>query len=204
MTTIRLAAAALNQTPMAWDSNRQHIVTAITGARDAGASVLCLPECCISGYGCEDAFFAKGVGQTSLDLLREIVPETGGMAVALGLPLHWQGVILNAAALACDGRLIGFAIKQNLAGYGIHYEPRWFQPWIPGKIDQVLVGETHYPIGDLLFDTVRLQQRLVIPGVLQGQTGAVAGRRGEQKIIIGVGVVRNIGVDVEDAVDLVL
>ncbi len=137
---------------MAWDSNREHILAAIGAARGAGANILCLPETCISGYGCEDAFFANGVQQTSLEVLAQIVPETQGLAVSLGLPLMWEGKLYNAAALACDGRLLGFVCKQHLAGDGIHYEPRWFSPWPTGKVSEIHFAGKKFPIGDLLFD----------------------------------------------------
>ncbi len=152
MTTIRLAAASLNQTPLAWDANRANILAAIREARKAEVSVLCLPEMCISGYGCEDAFLALGVQQTAIQLLGEIIPETGGLAVALGLPLLVEKQLYNVAALACDGHLLGFVGKQHLAGDGIHYEPRWFHPWEAGDVREVQIDGCPYPVGDLLFD----------------------------------------------------
>ena len=48
-------------------------------ARSAGASVLCLPELCITGYGCEDAFHAVGTQNYALQVLGELLPETRGM-----------------------------------------------------------------------------------------------------------------------------
>lgn len=152
MTKLRLAAASLNQTPLAWDANRDNILAAIGEAREAGAAVLCLPEMCISGYGCEDAFLSAGVQQTAVELLGEIVPETRGMAVALGMPLSVEGRLYNVAAMACDGQLLGFVGKQFLAGDGIHYEPRWFQRWEAGAVREVSVNGKPYPVGDLVFD----------------------------------------------------
>lgn len=152
MNQFRLAAAALNQTPLAWGANRTNIVTAINAARDAEVGLLCLPELGISGYGCEDAFFARGVQQTSLDLLGEILPATQGIAVALGLPLVVEEQIFNACAFVCDGRLIGFVAKQCLAGDGIHYEPRWFKPWPLGKVSEVACFGEKYPVGDVMFN----------------------------------------------------
>ena len=32
-------------------------------------SVLCLPELCITGYGCEDAFFSPGLQRTAIEVL---------------------------------------------------------------------------------------------------------------------------------------
>ncbi|MCA9230358.1 MAG: NAD(+) synthase [Planctomycetales bacterium] len=152
MKTIRLGAACLNQTPLAWEENCEHILAAIAAAREVEVAVLCLPELCISGYGCEDTFFATGVQDTALEVLAEIVPATTGMVVSLGLPLKVDGVIFNACALACDGKLLGFVGKQFLAGDGIHYEPRWFKPWAAGEVREVAWAGKPLPIGDLLFD----------------------------------------------------
>ncbi|MBX3425068.1 MAG: NAD(+) synthase [Pirellulales bacterium] len=152
MQKIRLAAAALNQTPLDWQGNARRIRSAIAEARAAGAAILCLPELCITGYGCEDAFLSTGVPQTALELLIELLPDTRGMVVALGLPLVVEGPLYNGAALACDGRLLGFALKQHLAGDGIHYEPRWFRKWPATRVQRVEVAGRDYPAGDVLFN----------------------------------------------------
>jgi NAD+ synthase (glutamine-hydrolysing) len=123
------------------------MVEAIAAARDAGAAILCLPELCISGYGCEDAFFSAGVQQMSLRVLAEILPDTKGLAVAIGLPLRYEENLYNTVAWTCDGRLIGFVCKQHLAGDGIHYEPRWFSPW-PADC----VGQLEITLGDRAHD----------------------------------------------------
>jgi NAD+ synthase (glutamine-hydrolysing) len=152
MNVIRVAGAAVNQTPLDWDGNRDRILAAIAAARAAGVSVLCLPELCITGYGCEDAFFAAGVQRMAVEVLAEIVPHTGGIVVALGLPLRFESGLYDAAALVADGRLAGIACKQHLAGDGIHYEPRWFRPWRGGHRSTVDVAGRRVPVGDLRFD----------------------------------------------------
>jgi NAD+ synthase (glutamine-hydrolysing) len=152
MKRIRVGAGVLNQTPLDWDGNRDHIVAAIRDAREQSVSLLCLPELCITGYGCEDAFHGVGVQRTALDVLLEIVPETRGMIVSLGLPLFHRGGLYNTACLLADGRIFGFVGKQNLAGEGLHYEPRWFKPWPDNVVTEVQIGQQHYPLGDLVFD----------------------------------------------------
>src|SRR5258706_10884280 len=85
MKLLRVSAAVINTTPLDWDGNRRRISGAIGAARSAGASILCLPEMCITGYGCEDAFHAPGLQQTALEVLRELLPETaGGVFVFFG------------------------------------------------------------------------------------------------------------------------
>ncbi|MAT69033.1 MAG: NAD(+) synthase [Planctomycetaceae bacterium] len=151
MQKLRLAAVAVNQTPLDWDGNARRIRAAIAESRAAGAAVVCLPELCITGYGCEDAFLSTGVPETALDMLAELLPDTAGLIVALGMPLVVDGPLYNAAALACDGQLLGFALKQHLAGDGIHYEPRWFRKWPAARTATVTVAGQQYPAGDLLF-----------------------------------------------------
>jgi NAD+ synthase (glutamine-hydrolysing) len=152
MKLIRVGAAVLNQTPLDWDGNCARISQAVAAAKDAGVSLLCLPELCITGYGCEDAFHAPGTQRTALGVLQELLPETKGLIVSFGLPLLYHGSLFNTGCLVADGKILGFVGKQNLAGEGIHYEPRWFKPWPEGvRVDIVIDGAT-YPLGDLIFD----------------------------------------------------
>ena len=116
MTRIKLAAAALNQTPLDWDHNARNIRSAIEAARDDQVQVLCLPELCICGYGCEDAFYSSGLAETSLQVLGELLSATSGMIVSLGLPIRHRGGLFNCAALAVDGRLAGFVAEAKPGG----------------------------------------------------------------------------------------
>lgn len=152
MPLINVGAAVLNQTPLDWAGNRTRILDAIAAARHQGVSILCLPELCITGYGCEDAFHAPGVVASAWESLQAILPATNGMVVTLGLPLVYHNGIFNCVALVADGRIAGFVAKRHLAGDGIHYEPRWFKPWPSGVHVQATVAGQVYPLGDLHFD----------------------------------------------------
>ncbi len=76
MTTLRLAAAILNQTPLDWDGNQARIVATLRAARQQGVAMLCLPELCVTGYGCEDAFHGLDVVAQAERVLLELLPET--------------------------------------------------------------------------------------------------------------------------------
>ncbi|MBL8830323.1 MAG: NAD(+) synthase [Planctomycetaceae bacterium] len=152
MQLLKVAAAVLNQTPLDWEGNKQRILSAIDQARAAGASILCLPELCITGYNCEDAFHAPGVQATARQMLTEILPETHGLIVSLGLPLAYQHGLFNAACLVADAKILGFVAKRFLAGDGIHYEPRWFKAWPAGRRGEVAWNDSLYPLGDIHFD----------------------------------------------------
>ena len=173
MKLIKVAIACLNQTPFAWEHNLGNVRAAIAAARAADATLLCLPELCLTGYGCEDEFFAPGLQEQAFAALRELLPETRGMVVSFGLPLYHEKALYNAACLVVDGAIAGFVGKRFLAGDGIHYEPRWFKEWPAGERDvlehdgppaDALVarqrgaaadqGSWHqrWPIGDVVFD----------------------------------------------------
>ncbi len=142
-----MAAGCLNQIPMDWAGNRRRILECIHHAREEGASVLCLPELCITGYGCEDQFLSEDLGRRAWQSLLEITPETRGMVVAVGLPVWLKNAVYNCVAVLVDGEITGLVAKQNLAGDGLHYEPRWFRAWPEG----VVVEENGMPLGDLIF-----------------------------------------------------
>src|SRR5436190_4676700 len=100
MQLIKVAAAELNQTPLDWDANRAHIIAAIDDARRQQVGLLCLPELCVTGYGCEDAFHSPATWQMALRMLEEILPSTRGLIVSLGLPLLYNHALYNVACMA--------------------------------------------------------------------------------------------------------
>ncbi len=152
MKLITLATATLNQTPMDWSDNLKHICAAIHAARQAKAHILCLPELCISGYGCEDAFLGEGLLSQAQKALLQLVQESKGLIVAVGLPLRYQNRIYNTVCLLADNKILGFVAKRYLPSDGIHYEPRWFHPWPKGVHAEIEINGEHYPIGDLYFN----------------------------------------------------
>jgi NAD+ synthase (glutamine-hydrolysing) len=186
MHRLRLAAGILNQTPLDWTGNVERILDAIQFAREQDVQVLCLPELCITGYGCEDMFLAPHVWRTSWDMLQRIVPETTGMVVSVGLPVFVTNGVYNAACVIADGRIAGFVAKQHLAGDGLHYEPRWFRAWPADTVSEFHHDGQSWPIGDLLFD---------IDGVRIGfeicEDAWVAGRPGSRMAECGVDVILN-------------
>ncbi len=152
MERIVVAAAALNQTPLAWSGNCAAIERALRDARSCGARLVCLPELCITGYGCEDAFHSSGVLQRALACAERLARTHKDIIFNVGLPLEVSGVVYNTVALVAGGSIRGFVAKQHLAGDGLHYEPRWFKPWPKGIVSAVKLGERSVPVGDLLFE----------------------------------------------------
>lgn len=165
MYLIRAAAAVLNQTPLAWRDNAANIRLALQRSASAGASIVCLPELCVTGYGCEDAFFSPGIRQRALAELEALLPYTKGLAACIGVPLEVDGEVYNAAAIVCDQSLCGFVLKQFLAVEGVYYEARWFRAWRCGEVRQVSVFGKPIPAGDVCFSLKLANERSVLLGV---------------------------------------
>src|SRR5580698_8088549 len=101
-----LAAASLNQTVGDWAGNEARIRRVIEKTREAGAKLLLLPEMCVPGYSLGDRLLRVGTIERSWDLMVRLLDDTGGMAVAVGLPIQFEGVLYNAMALLANGKLV--------------------------------------------------------------------------------------------------
>jgi NAD+ synthase (glutamine-hydrolysing) len=152
MIPIKVATASLNQTPLDWVGNQRRIEAVLRQAAAEGVSLLVLPELCTTGYGCEDAFLGPDVAKRAWSMLMELVPQTEGMVVSIGMPVRRRGGLYNTACVVADGRIAGFAAKEHLAGEGLHYEPRWFKPWPNHQVVQLERDGQSYPFGDVFFD----------------------------------------------------
>ncbi len=152
MKLIKTGTAALNQTPLDWENNKRNILNAIGKARDENVQILCLPELCLTGYGCDDAFYSPHLFETCLDFLSEIASECQGIITTIGMPLRLDHKIYNASCLIADRKILGFVCKQHLPNYGVFYEDRWFQRWPSGVQDEIEINGLRYPVGDLIFD----------------------------------------------------
>lgn len=185
MKLIKVGAVALNQVPLDWPGNKARIYAAIEEARRAGVSVLCLPELCITGYGCEDAFLSPNTIHRAWNALKEILPATRGMIVSLGLPVLHQHGLFNCACLVVDGEIAGFTAKRFLAGDGIHYEPRWFKPWPSGVRSDVTIDGKIFPMGDLYFDCggVRIGFEVCEDAWVANRPGAMLALKGVDMIL---------------------
>ncbi len=152
MVSLTLGAVCLNQTPLDWSGNVKRITQALGRARSEGVSILCTPELCLTGYGCEDQFFSPCLHREAELAIAEIVPCTKGIVAAIGMPLPLSSGLYDSACLIADGQIRGFVCKQFLAREGIHYEPRWFRPWVSGEQTTVSMCGAQVPVGDLVFD----------------------------------------------------
>jgi NAD+ synthase (glutamine-hydrolysing) len=149
-----VAVASLNQTVGDWAGNRHRIELAIQEARRREASLLLLPELCISGYSLGDRLLRTGTLERSWASVQSLLPATRGMVVVVGLPVQHRGVVYNAAAILADGVLHGLVAKENLATGDVQYENRWYGAWPADRVETWVSpdGETQAPIGRQVFD----------------------------------------------------
>lgn len=149
---LTVAGATLNQVPIDWEGNVSRIYEAIRQAQNQGVDILCLPELCITGYGCEDLFLSDWVYTKSLELLLDIVQACRDITVAVSLPVKYRGKNYDTACLIHNQQILGFTAKQFLANDGVHYEPRWFTPWPAYEQGQIEVYGEVYNFGDLVYE----------------------------------------------------
>lgn len=149
---IRIGGATVNQTPFDWQNNTQHIIDSINEARQQGVSILCLPELCITGYGCEDQFLSEWLSEKAWEELEKIKSVCVKITVAVGLPVRIDSTTYNGACVISNQKILGITLKQNLAKDGVHYEPRWFEEWEPEKIITIERNGSVIEVGDLIYE----------------------------------------------------
>lgn len=134
MKRLRVAACSVRTWPLDFEGHVARLKAIFTEARQKGVQILALPELVLSGYECGDFFWHPWVSEAAWEALQHVLPETRELFTAIGLPLRINERLYNAAALALDGRLLGFALKTELPRDSIFYEPRWFTPGPKNKL----------------------------------------------------------------------
>ena len=141
---LRVADVAFNQT---------QILHRMEEAAASGATVLALPELCLTGYTCADLFLSDLLRERVADALAALaaaVPQ--GLLVAVGAPLLVQGSLYNCAVMLGEGRILGAVPKSFLVDYGDGAERRWFASGADLATALCTVGCFTFPVGaDLLF-----------------------------------------------------
>jgi NAD+ synthase (glutamine-hydrolysing) len=149
---MRIAGATVNQIPLDWKNNLENIAEAIRMAKEKNVRILCLPELCLTGYGCEDLFLSEWLSEKAWKKLHEIVPLCDNITVSIGLPVKYNGQTYNAACVISNRQILGITLKQNLAKDGVHYEHRWFEEWPANQITSLGDLYQHIQAGDLIYE----------------------------------------------------
>jgi NAD+ synthase (glutamine-hydrolysing) len=149
---MKIAGATVNQIPLDWKNNTENILEAVAEAKKQEAQILCLPELCITGYGCEDLFLSTWVAEKAWEYLLTIREYTDNITICVGLPLKVNGLTYNGACVMRDKAILGITLKQYLAKDGVHYEPRWFEEWPSGEVVTINKGNETFQVGDIIYE----------------------------------------------------
>jgi len=148
---VKIAGATVNQLPIDWKNNTLRILKAIEEAQKQQVRILCFPELCITGYGCEDLFLSEWIAERAWEEVLTIKEKCNDITVAVGLPFRHDGISYNAVCVLSNRKILGITFKQNLARDGIHYEPRWFNEGEPGQVLECTRGAEKFQAGDILY-----------------------------------------------------
>jgi NAD+ synthase (glutamine-hydrolysing) len=153
---LRVAAAAPRLRVADPLANARFVIGVFEDARSRGVQVLVFPELGLPGYTSGDLFFnlrtlvggCERALQQVLDATRD-----SPMLLALGLPVHADGQLFNAAALVQAGRVRGVVPKSFIPGYKEFYEERWFSAARDALSTELSLCGQRAPFGvDLLFE----------------------------------------------------
>ena len=84
--------------------------------------------------------------------LIKLLPYCQDITLAVGLPLRLDNKVYNTIAIIENGEIKGFVAKQFMAIDGVHYEFRWFTPWLAFQQTTVEINGKQVPFGDLTFE----------------------------------------------------
>lgn len=152
---LRCAVASHLVSPASPLANAAATIPLLEAANEQSVGLLVLPELGLTGYSIDDLLHQQTLldeAEAALELLRKRT-ETLMPLILVGMPVRWQGHLLNCAVVLHRGRLLGIVPKTYLPNYREFYEARHFAS---GAIVErgatiELLGAT-VPIGtDLLF-----------------------------------------------------
>ncbi|MCU0367855.1 MAG: NAD+ synthetase, partial [Cyclobacteriaceae bacterium] len=149
---LRIAGATVNQTPLDWSNNVRNIVDGIAEARKNNVRIVCFPELSLTGYGCEDLFLSDWLSEKAWSHLQSVIPHCKEITACIGIPVRINHITYNGVCVISNEKILGVTLKQNMARDGVHYEPRWFDPWPANKVSEVVIQNQPVLVGDLIYE----------------------------------------------------
>jgi len=125
---VKIAAAV----PEVRVANPKYNVTEIENlviqAEGRGVEVICLPELSLTGYSCGDLFGQQLLLDEAEMALIHLMNFSRSLDIIciVGLPVVFEGMLLNCAAVLQKGKILGLVPKTFLPNYREFYERRWF------------------------------------------------------------------------------
>jgi len=149
----RVALAQVNFRVGDIEGNTRKIIKYVNEAREKQADLVAFPELSVTGYPPEDLLLKSSFIRESQEAVGRVVANTKGIIVIVGFPCPGGALpggpggagpavgagsdaetnafcapIFNAAAVACNGKLIAVCTKMVLPNYGVFDEKRYFAP----------------------------------------------------------------------------
>lgn len=122
-------ASAIPQVRVAdCEFNVAQIENLILQAEGKGAEVICFPELSLTSYSCQDLFHQQLLLDNAEMALLQLMNVTRSLDIItiVGMPVSYQGALLNCAIVIQRGRILGIVPKTYLPNYQEFYEKRWF------------------------------------------------------------------------------
>ena len=108
--------------------NIEQIESLVVQAEGHGVEVICFPELSITAYTCQDLFQQQLLIDEAEMALIHLMNFSRGLDIIsiVGLPVAYNGCLLNCAAVIQHGKILGIVPKTYLPNYKEFYEKRWF------------------------------------------------------------------------------
>lgn len=146
MRLVRIGVGSVSVKVGDFSGNSGRLRELIEVARAAGCNLLVTPELALSGYSLEDRVWWPDIARRSWRTLVSLAEVCRGISVFVGLPVHHDSMMYNAAALLHDGVVRGLVLKRFLPTYSVFYEGRNWTAWREG-----VTTINGVPAGDLVF-----------------------------------------------------
>ena len=96
--------------------NTDHIQSLVAQAEGQGVEILCFPELSLTAYSCRDLFLQSTLVEEAEMSLVRLLDFARGLDIIciVGIPVAFQGVLLNCAAVIQRGQILGLVPKTFL------------------------------------------------------------------------------------------
>ncbi len=139
------------------NSNVKKIKELVRNASSLGASILVLPELCITGYTCQDLFGTSDLLNSALSSLMDLLRNShkySDILTLVGCPINVNDSLYNCAVAIYGGKILGVVPKQFIPNNNEFYEKRWFSPYVAERCPKTisLLGK-EVPFGNIIFSS---------------------------------------------------
>ena len=121
--------------------NIEQIEAQIIQANNQGVEIITFPELSITAYTCGDLFAQQLLLDEAEMALIGLMNFTRSMNIIIivGMPVPFQGGLMNCAAVLQKGKILGLVPKTYLPNYKEFYEKRWFTSALDVAEGKVLI-----------------------------------------------------------------